>query len=96
MLARQFYVYILTTRHNTALHIGVTNNLVRRVEEHKLKLVPGFTSKYKITKLVYFKKFPHVYDAIQREKQLKRWNRQWKIDLIQSANPEWKDLSHHL
>jgi putative endonuclease len=75
------------------LYIGVTNDLSRRIYEHKNKLIDGFTKKYNITKLVYFEVFKNIEDAIRREKQLKNWHRQWKINLIEKSNKEWKDLS---
>jgi putative endonuclease len=75
------------------LYIGVTNNLLRRVLEHKLKKVEGFTEKYNLTMLVYFECTDLIYDAIKREKQLKNWHRDWKINLIESVNKEWADLS---
>ena len=75
------------------LYIGVTDDLMRRVYEHKNKLIEGFTKKYNLTKLLYFETFNRIEDAIRREKQLKNWHRQWKINLIESVNKEWKDLS---
>ena len=78
---------------NGTLYIDVTNDLERRMIEHKNKLVEGFTSKYSLTKLMYFESFQYVNDAIKREKQLKNWNRQWKIDLIEKDNLNWIDLS---
>ena len=81
------------TNKSKTLYIGVTNNLKRRVFEHKNKLVPGFTSKYNITKLVYFEEGSDVNVALAREKQIKGWLRTKKIDLIEASNPEWKDLS---
>ena len=89
----QFYVYILSNKKNGTLYIGVTNNLERRIFEHKRKIVPGFTSKYGLDKLIYFEHFQYVNDAIKREKQLKNWKRQWKIDLIENENKDWNDLS---
>jgi len=89
---KQFYVYIMTNKSKT-LYTGVTNNLERRVYEHKQKLVPGFTSTYKITRLVYFEMTTDVKAAISREKQIKGWLRSKKIGLVESVNPEWKDLS---
>ncbi len=89
----QFYVYILSNMKNGTLYIGVTNDLERRMFEHKNKLVSGFTSKYGLTKLMYFEHFQYIADAIKREKQLKNWNRQWKIDLIEKENEKWEDLS---
>ncbi|MEW4925017.1 GIY-YIG nuclease family protein [Algibacter sp. 2305UL17-15] len=89
----QYYVYILSNMKNGTLYIGVTNDLERRMYEHKKKIVPGFTSKYGLNKLMYFEQFQYVNDAIKREKQLKNWNRQWKIDLIEEDNKSWEDLS---
>ena len=86
------YVYILSNKSKT-LHIGVTNDLQRRIYEHKHKLINGFTKKYNLTSLVYFETFNNMQDAIQREKQLKNWHREWKINLMGSINPGWKDLS---
>ena len=88
-----YYVYILSNITNTTLYIGVTNDLKRRLYEHQNKLVPGFTEKYNVNKLVYFEKTTDVKSAIQREKNLKKWNRSWKIDLIKKFNPRFKDLS---
>ncbi|RKE94757.1 GIY-YIG nuclease family protein [Ichthyenterobacterium magnum] len=89
----QFYVYILSNKKNGTLYIGMTNNLERRMFEHKNNLVDGFTKKYGLHKLIYFEQFQFVNDAIKREKQLKNWNRQWKIDLIEKNNKNWNDLS---
>ncbi|WP_336069776.1 GIY-YIG nuclease family protein [Mesoflavibacter sp. CH_XMU1404-2] len=89
----QYYVYLLSSKKNGTLYIGVTNDLERRMFEHKNKLVSGFTAKYNVNKLMYFEDFQYVNDALKREKQLKNWNRQWKIDLIEKENKEWKDLS---
>ena len=93
---REYYVYILTNKSNRVLYIGVTNNLIRRIQEHKQKLVKGFTQKYSCTKLVYFEEARYINDALQREKQLKNWHRAWKIDLINENNPSWDDLSETL
>ena len=92
MKKKSFYVYILTNKTTKVLYIGVTNNLSRRVYEHKQKLVKGFTSKYKVDKLVYYEVFDSPDNAISREKQLKGWLRNKKIELIKSFNPLWKDL----
>jgi putative endonuclease len=92
---RDYFVYIMTNKSKT-LYTGVTNNLVRRVYEHKNKLIEGFTKKYNINKLVHFELFDNPGDAIKREKQIKGWLRKKKIDLIESMNPEWKDLSNGL
>lgn len=89
----QYYIYILASQKNGTLYIGVTNDLERRVLEHKQKINDGFTSKYEVTRLVYFESFQYINDAILREKHLKKWNRQWKINLIEEENKEWNDLS---
>ncbi len=89
---KHYYVYILTNRSGT-LYTGMTNNLERRLYQHKNKLVHGFTKKYNITRLVYFETFGDVRDAIAREKQIKGWRRSKKIDLIKSSNPKWQDLT---
>ena len=91
---RQYYVYIITNRNNNVLYIGVTNNLVRRTYEHKNKLVEGFSKRYKLIKLVYYETTGSIESAIEREKQLKNWHRDWKINPINQFNPEWKDLSN--
>ena len=92
MGARHYYVYILASRIGGTLYIGVTNDLVRRVFEHKSKLVEGFTKKYDVVKLVYFEQFDDPENAIKREKRLKKWKRDWKISLIEADNPNWDDL----
>jgi putative endonuclease len=89
---KNYYVYIMTNNSKT-LYVGVTNDLNRRVFEHKNKLIEGFSKKYNLTKLVYFETFNQIEDAIRREKQLKNWHRQWKINLIEEVNNEWNDLS---
>ena len=89
---RRYYVYIMTNQVRT-LYVGVTNNLVRRVYEHKRKLVPGFTSKYNLTWLAYYEEISEVASAIAREKQVKGWRRSKKVELIESMNPRWKDLA---
>ncbi len=86
------HVYIMTNRPNGVLYIGVTSNLKRRIAEHKESLIPGFTQKYNIRMLVYFEQYEDIRDAITREKQLKKWNRSWKIRLIEKMNPQWNDL----
>ncbi len=85
-------VYIMTNKYNKVLYIGVTSNVFKRVNEHKEKLIDGFTSRYNITKLVYYEEFETMPEAITREKQLKGGSRQKKLNLIKSKNPEWKDL----
>jgi putative endonuclease len=88
-----YYVYILTNKSNRVLYTGVTNDLERRMYEHKNKLIPGFTEKYNVNKLVYFDQTTDVTSAIGREKQIKGWTRQKKIELIESINPKWIDLT---
>jgi len=85
-------VYILASRHNGTLYIGVTSNLIQRIWQHKNNLVEGFTHKYSVYQLVYFEQYDSMVDAIAREKQLKRWQRSWKIKLIEKSNPQWRDL----
>jgi putative endonuclease len=92
----QYHVYILANERNGTLYIGVTNNLVRRVYEHKNNLVKGFTEKYGLHKLVYFESVEDITSAITREKQLKKWERNWKLSLIEKINPEWRDLYEEL
>ena len=87
-----YWIYILASKRNGTLYIGVTNNLVRRVWEHKSDFVDGFTKKYGVHLLVYFEQATSPDAAIQREKQLKKWNRSWKLGLIEKENPEWPDL----
>ena len=89
---RVYYVYMLASRIGGTLYIGVTGDLVRRVYQHRERLVKGFTQKYGVSRLVYFEGFGDVGAAIQREKQLKKWNRAWKIRLIEETNPNWDDL----
>lgn len=91
-MSKQYYVYILASKRNGTLYVGVTSDVRRRVCEHKNKLLPGFTSKYNVSNLVYVETYDNPDDAIIREKRLKKWNRSWKIELIEKQNPEWKDL----
>ena len=95
-MTKQYFVYILTNKSDKVLYIGVTNDLERRVYEHKNKMVDGFRKKYNLNKLVYFDPTTDVRTAVEREKQLKNWHRDWKINLISGFNPEWKDLSELL
>jgi len=89
---RQFYLYILASRRHGTLYLGVTSDLVRRVYEHRIKAVPGFTRRYDVDRLVNFEIFDDPTSAIEREKQLKKWRRDWKIALIEQKNPDWHDL----
>ncbi len=88
-----FYVYLLTNQNNKVMYVGVTNNLVRRVYEHKTKQIQGFTEKYNVNKLVYFEETSDVRAAITREKEIKKWRREKKNSLVVTVNPDWKDLS---
>jgi putative endonuclease len=92
MGARSFYVYILTSRIGGTLYIGVTNDLIHRVAQHRSKLIESFTEKYDVARLVYFGQFDDPENAIRREKRLKKWNRAWKVPLIEEQNPNWDDL----
>jgi putative endonuclease len=87
-----YYVYIIASRKDGAIYVGVTNDIVRRIFEHRIKAVPGFTSKYNITRLVWFEIYDDPISAISREKELKKWKRSWKVELIEKDNPEWNDL----
>jgi len=88
-----YYIYITANKLNTTLYIGVTNNIERRVSEHKEGKIKGFTQKYKLTKIVYLEEYKNINEAITREKQLKNWHREWKLNLIKKINPTLKDLS---
>lgn len=91
-----YYVYILSNKRRTVLYTGVTNDLSRRLAEHKSKAFKGFTAKYNCDQLVYYEEFSLISEAIHREKQLKRYKREWKVNLIESMNREWKDLGDGL
>lgn len=93
MYKKTYYTYILASKRNGTLYIGVTNNLERRIFEHKNGIIEGFTKKYEIKKLVYYEETDDISIAITREKQLKKWNGKWKIKLIEGENPCWDDLS---
>jgi putative endonuclease len=95
-MAVPFFAYILASKRNGTLYVGVTNNLARRLLEHKAKLVPGFTRKYDINLLVYFEAFDSVLEARARENSLKRWRRAWKVALIEKLNAHWRDLTEEL
>ncbi|MDD5011686.1 MAG: GIY-YIG nuclease family protein [Phycisphaerae bacterium] len=96
MLTKQYFVYILASKRNGTLYIGITNDLLKRVYEHKNNLIEGFTKKYNVHNLVYYEIHNDASVAITREKQLKKWNRPWKIELIENKNPDWKDLYNNL
>jgi len=87
-----YFVYIMASQRHGTLYIGVTNNLIRSVYEHREKITPGFTAKYNINRLVWFDQTDSIESAIQHEKPLKHWQRAWKIEMIEKANPEWEDL----
>lgn len=95
-MTKSFYVYILASKRNGTLYIGVTSNLVKRIWEHKNSFVKGFATKYGVHILVYFETIENSETAIYREKQLKKWKREWKIELIEKNNPTWKDLYQDL
>ena len=90
---KQYYVYILAKKKNGTLYTGVTSDLKKRLWEHNNAVVEGFTKKYQVHRLVYYEVTDSIESAISREKTLKRWKRKWKIELIEAANPTWKDLS---
>ncbi len=87
-----YYIYIMASKRNGKIYIGVTSDLIKRVYEHKNDLTEGFTKKYQVHNLVYYDKTQDIQSAIKREKQIKRWNRKWKLELIEDKNPEWYDL----
>ena len=93
MKQHNYYVYLLTSYDNSVFYVGVTNDLIRRVIEHKIHRNDGFTSQYGVNKLVYFETYSNVEDAIKREKQVKRYKRLWKVNLVNGINAEWDDLS---
>ena len=88
-----YYVYLLASKKNATLYIGLTNNLARRAAEHRSGQIPGFTARYGIHDLVWYETFERIDEAIAREKQLKGWNRAWKIKLIEETNPQWRDIA---
>ncbi|MBE2218957.1 MAG: GIY-YIG nuclease family protein [Ignavibacteria bacterium] len=89
----KYFVYILASQRNGTLYVGFTDDLKRRIREHKEFKYDGFTKRYKVTSLVYYEDHLEMEDAMKREKQLKKWDRKWKIELIEKTNPKWKDLS---
>ena len=90
---KQYFVYILTNQNNNVIYIGITNDLVRRISEHKNREINGFTKRYYLNKLVYYEEYNSAYEAISREKQLKNWHRDWKNNLVESVNKKWRDLN---
>ena len=92
----QYFVYMLASKRNGTLYIGVTNNLLKRVHQYKNDITEGFTRKYNVHSLVYYEVFNRIQDAITREKQMKKWKRQWKMELIEKSNPNWEDLFESL
>jgi putative endonuclease len=91
-MERQFWVYMVASERNGTLYVGMTNDLCRRVYEHREGLIPGFTVKYGVKMLVWYEPYPTALEAIAHEKRLKRWKREWKLDLIETMNPDWRDL----
>jgi len=94
--ARLYFVYMLASQRNGTLYVGVTNDLHRRIEQHRSGTVPGFTRKYRVYTLVWFEIFERIDEAIMRKKQLKGWNRAWKLKLIEDANPQWLDMEYSI
>ena len=95
-MEKQFHVYLLASKRNGTLYVGMTSDLIKRVWEHKNHLVDGFTKKYNVTLLVYYERHDNPEQAIARENRLKKWNRAWKIRLIEKTNPDWEDLYNGL
>jgi putative endonuclease len=95
-MARLYYVYMMASKKDGVIYIGVTNDLVRRVYEHRNNLIDGFTKKYFVHRLVYYEQTTDIRCAIEREKSLKAWKRAWKVNLIESVNPDWTDLYNDL
>jgi len=93
---KQYFIYILASKRNGTLYLGITSNLLKRVYEHKNNLIEGFTKKYNVHNLVYYETYSDIYDAIAREKGIKKWKRHWKIELIEKSNPKWEDLYYRL
>jgi putative endonuclease len=89
----EYFVYILSSRYRGTMYVGITNDLSRRMSEHKLGVVPGFTKRYKVNRLVYCEPYASIMDARARERTLKRWHRDWKFKLIEAQNPKWRDLT---
>ena len=89
---KSFYAYIMANRRNGTIYVGSTSDIVKRVWQHKSKLIPGFTMKYDVSLLVYYEIHSTIFEAARREKRFKNWPRKWKLNLIEKENPEWKDL----
>jgi putative endonuclease len=96
LFMKQYYVYIMASKKNGTLYIGVTSDLVKRIYEHKQNLADGFTKEYSVHAVVYYEPHKEVEVVILREKQMKKWNRKWKMRLIEEKNPEWKDLYNEI
>ena len=92
----EFYVYILASRYRGTMYVGVTNDMSRRMGEHKSGAVPGFTKRYRVNLLVYCESYASILEARERERVLKRWRRDWKFELIEAQNPDWNDLTNRL
>lgn len=92
----KYYIYILASGFNGTLYVGVTNNLIKRVWQHKNKLIDGFTKKFNVSLLVHYEEYSDIREALEREKRIKKWNRQWKINLIEKDNPLWNDLYNEI
>jgi putative endonuclease len=92
MQSKHGYIYIMSNKQNGTLYVGVTSDLIKRIHEHKNHFIEGFTSKYSLNNLVYYEIFENIENAILREKQIKKWNRAWKLKLINEFNPNWRDL----
>ncbi|OGP67718.1 MAG: hypothetical protein A2031_03360 [Deltaproteobacteria bacterium RBG_19FT_COMBO_43_11] len=93
---KQYYVYILASKKNGTIYVGITGDLIKRIYEHKQNLIDGFTKKYNVHDLVYYEVHTEIEEAITREKQIKRWNRKWKLRLIEEKNPGWNDLYNEM
>jgi putative endonuclease len=93
---KQYYVYILASQKNGTLYVGMTSDLIKRVYEHKQNLIYGFSKKYSVHNLVYYEYYSEAQEAIMREKQIKKWNRKWKLRLIEEKNPKWSDLYNEI
>lgn len=96
MLMKKYFIYILSNKDNRILYVGITSNLARRIYEHKNKIIYGFSSKYNLSKLVYYEEYNDIHEAIKREKQIKKWKREFKNNKINELNPLWKDLLNYI